>query len=30
MKQHPKTAAAVGGAVLLGAGAAAYLATRHK
>ncbi|TDD47007.1 DUF3618 domain-containing protein [Kribbella antibiotica] len=29
-KQHPKATAAVGGAVLLGAGAAAWLATRHK
>ncbi|MFB6722167.1 DUF3618 domain-containing protein [Kribbella sp. NPDC056345] len=29
-KQHPKTTAAVGGAVLLGAGAAAWLATRSK
>jgi len=29
-KQHPRTTAAVGGAVLLGATAAAWLASRHK
>lgn len=29
-KQHPKAAAAVGGAVLLGAGAVAWMATRNR
>ncbi|WP_405061772.1 DUF3618 domain-containing protein [Kribbella sp. NBC_01505] len=29
-KQHPKATAAVGGALVLGAGAAAWLVTRHK
>ncbi|MET7277355.1 DUF3618 domain-containing protein [Kribbella sp. NPDC005582] len=29
-KQHPRTTAAVGGAVLLGATAAAWLVSRHK
>jgi hypothetical protein len=29
-KQHPKATAAVGGAAILGVGAAAWLARRHK
>jgi hypothetical protein len=29
-KQHPKVTAAVGGAVMLGAGAMAWMARRHK